>query len=79
LVGIDLQNAGRRKHGLRMHVMIGGAHGLLPAGHSTTRELAELYFGLGIERDPQGIGILRGLRMHLPQVVEDGVGLGNFF
>jgi hypothetical protein len=62
-----------------MHVMVGSTHGLLTAGHATTRKLANLHLGLGVKRDAERLPILRGFGVDLPQVVEDGVGLEKFF
>ena len=50
-----------------------------PARHAAARELADLHFGLGVERDAQRVWFLRRLRVNLLQVREDGVGLGKFF
>ena len=79
LTVVDLQNAGRREHGVGVHVMVGSTHGLLAAGHATTRKLADLHLGLGVERDAERLRVLRGFGVDLPQVVEDGVGFGKFF
>ena len=79
LMGRDFQNAGRREHGVGMHVVIDGPHRFRTAGHAAAREFADLYFGLGIERDPERFRLTGGLSVNVPQVVEDGVGLGNFF
>jgi hypothetical protein len=62
-----------------MHVMIGGPHRLLPSGYPVTRELADLHFGLGVQGDAERFRGLRGLRVDLPEVVEDGVGFRDFF
>ena len=45
----------------------------------TTVLAANLHFGLGVERDPQRFRVPRGLRVDLPKVIEDGVGLRQFF
>ena len=76
---INWSSTGRREHGVRMHVMVGGTHGLLAAGYTATRKLANFHFGLGVERDTESLCVVRGLRVDLPQVVEDSVGLGDFF
>jgi len=62
-----------------MHVMVGGTHGLPSAGHAAARELADLHLGLGIKGNAERFRGLRGLRVDLPEVVEDGVGLLDFF
>jgi hypothetical protein len=62
-----------------VHVVIGRTYRFLPPGHATPREGADLHFGLGIDRDAQRFRVLRGVRVDLPQVLEDGVGFGNFF
>jgi hypothetical protein len=36
LMAVDLQNAGRRQHGVGMHVVVGGSHALPPPGHAAT-------------------------------------------
>ena len=59
--------------------MVGGTHRLLSAGHATTRELADLHLGLGVERDAERFRGLGGLRVNVSQVVEDGVGFSNLF
>ena len=59
--------------------MVGGTHGLLATGHAATRKLAYLHLGLGVERDAERLRVLCGFGADLPQVVEDGVGLGKFF
>jgi len=62
-----------------MHVMVGGAHGLLPSGFATTRELTDFYLGLGVERNTKRFRILRSLNVDLSQVVKDVACFGNFF
>ena len=55
---------------------------LHPLKHNTfprRTELADLHFGLGVERDAERFRVAGGLRMDLSQMVEDGVGFGNFF
>ncbi len=71
--------AGRREHRLRVHVLVGGTHGLPSAGHTAPRELADLHFGLGVEGDAERVWGARRLGVDLPEVVEDGVGLLEFF
>jgi hypothetical protein len=62
-----------------MHVMVGSTHGLLAAGQAATRKLANFHLGLRVERDAERLRVLCGFGVDLPQVVEDGVGLGKFF
>ncbi len=59
--------------------MVRGPHMLLPPAYTVAREFTDLYLGLGVERDAESLRVVRGLRVDLPQVVEDGVGLGDFF
>jgi hypothetical protein len=62
-----------------MHVMVGGAYRLLPTGHPASRERANLHLGLGIERDAERLRVPGGSGVDVSQMVEDGIGLGNFF
>lgn len=78
-MGIDLQNTGRREYRIGMHVMVRRTDRLLPPRNPAARELADLHLGLGIERDAECFRVARGLRVDLPQMVEDGVGFGKFF
>ncbi len=78
-MGLDFQNASRRKHCVGMHIMIGCGHGLVSAGHATPRKRADLHLGLGVQGNVQGGRVLSGLRVNLLQVLEDGIGLGSFF
>ena len=79
LIALDLQNTGRRKHRVGMHIMVSGTHRLLPAGHAATRELTDLHPCLRVQRDAQRLRVACGSAVDLPQVVEDGVGFANFF
>ena len=79
LVAVDLQNTSRRDQSVGMHIMVSGTHRCLPTGHSTTRELADLHLGFGVDRDAERFRVRCGLKVDLPQVVEDGVGFANFF
>ena len=79
LIAIDFQNAGGREHRVGMHVMVRGPHMLLPPAYTVAREFTDLHLGLGVERDAESLRVVRGLRVDLPQVVEDGVGLWDFF
>jgi hypothetical protein len=36
LIVVNFQDTGRCEHGLGMHVMVSGAHGVLPAGDATS-------------------------------------------
>ena len=79
LLGIDFENAGRDEQRVGMHVVIEGRHGFLAARDAAARKLADLHLGLGIQGNTQRFRLLGGFRVNLLQVVEDGVGLGNFF
>ena len=79
LVGLDFQNARGREDRIGVHVVIGGLHRFWPTSPSATRERTDLYFGLGVDRDAERRWVVLGLRMHLPQVREDGVRFGNLF
>ncbi len=79
LIGIDFKNAGGCEHRVGMHVMVGGPHVRLPSGYPAAREFADLHLGLGVERDAESLRVVRGLRVDLPQMVEDGVGSFDFF
>ncbi len=60
-----------------MQVMIGGLYGA--ARQATARKLADLHFGLGVERDAECCRFAGGLGVDAAQVVEEGVRLGEFF
>ena len=79
LIAIDFQNAGGREHRVGMHIMVRRPHRLLPPAYTATREFTDLHFGLGVERDAERLRVVRGLRVDLSQMIEDGVGLGHFF
>ena len=66
-------------HRVGMHVVIGRSCGLFAAGHAPTRKLADLHLGLGVHGNARRFWFLRGLCVDLLQVLEEGVGLGNFF
>ena len=59
--------------------MIDGFHGFGAAGLAVAGELADLDFGFGIEGDSQRIRVGRRLGPGGLDVLEDGIGLGNFF
>jgi hypothetical protein len=59
--------------------MIGRTHGFTPPRQAAPSEGADLHLGLGGDRDTERFRVLRGWRVDLPQVVEERVGLGNFF
>lgn len=76
---IHLENAGWGKHPVGVLVVISRGDCLLSAGNAVAGKLADLHLGIGVQRDRQRLRIIRGLRMHLLQMGEDGVGLGKFF
>lgn len=76
---INLQDAGRGEHCVRMHVMVGRTDDLGAPRLAPTGELTDLHFGLGIERNAECFRVVRGLRVDALQVVEDGVSGGDFF
>ena len=71
-VGIDVSS-------VRMQIVIGGTHRGFSARQAAPREGADLHFGLGIERNPQRFGFAGPSSVGLVEVVEDGVGFGDFF
>jgi hypothetical protein len=79
LMVVDFENAGRGEHRVGMHVVIERRHGLLAASDAASRKLADLHLGLGVQGNTQRLWLLGDFRVNLLQVVEDGVGLGNFF
>ena len=79
LAGVHFQNTPGRQNGFGMHIVIRCRYRFLSAGYTAPRESANLHLGFGVERDAEGFGILRGLGMNFPQVLEDGVGCGHFF
>ena len=79
LSAVHLKNAGWSKHCAGMPVMVGRTNRLVPPRLTPTRELANLHFGLGVERDAERFRVLRGSRVDVAQVVEDGVGGVDFF
>jgi hypothetical protein len=62
-----------------MHVVIGRVHWFQAPRHAPPRKWADLHLGLGVERNPQRLGLLGGLGVNLIQVREDRVRGGNFF
>jgi hypothetical protein len=62
-----------------VHVVIGSLHGGGTAREATARKLADLHFGLGVERDAERFRFAGGLGVDVAQVIEDGVRLGEFF
>lgn len=79
LLVVDFENAGRGKHRVGMHVVIECRHGFLTARVAAARKRADLHLGLGVQGNSQRLRLLGDFRVNLLQVVEDGVGLGNFF
>lgn len=75
----NFQNAGRREHRVGMHVVIGRRHMLVAASDAASREFADFYLGLGVQGNMQRVRLMVGLRVNVLQVIEDGVGLGDFF
>ena len=79
LVVVHFQDAGRREQRIGMHIVVGGTDGLASAGHAAPRKRADLYLGLGVDRDAERGGFVRGLGVNVLQMPEDGVGFGDFF
>jgi len=77
LVGGGPEEAHRRHGLLGPKVMISSLHG--DPVCALAREGPDLDRGLGIQRDAQLVGGRIGLRIHRADVVEDGVGVGDFF
>jgi hypothetical protein len=59
--------------------VIEGLQGCGAACRTTTGEGADFDFRLGIDGDPQRFRVVRGFDAGSVDVVEDGVGFGNFF
>jgi hypothetical protein len=59
--------------------VVEGFDRLGPAGFAAAGEFADLDLGLGVEGDPQGVGLGGRPGAGVPDVLEDRVGLGNFF
>ena len=59
--------------------MIGRAHRLQAARLTAPRERPDFHFRLGIEGNAKGFRIARRPLVGLPDVAEEGLGLGDFF
>ncbi len=79
LTVLHFQNACRREHRQRLHVVVGRMYGGLPTGHAATRERSDLHLSLGVERNAERFKIMNGLRMDLLQVREDRVSFRDLF
>lgn len=79
LVLKNFKNPGWRKHGAGAHVMVSGLNGGPTPGQSVSRELTDLHFGLGVDGNPQRAWVVGSFCVHVSEVREDVVGLGNFF
>ena len=75
----QFQDAERDEQGVRGHVVVEGLGGFARARPAAAGEISDLDLGLGVEGDPQGVRVGRRPRPGLPEAVEDGVGLGDFF
>jgi hypothetical protein len=62
-----------------MHVVVRSSNRFATAGHAATRKLADLHLGFGVQGNAKRFWFLRGLRVNLLQVLENGVGFGKFF
>ena len=49
------QNTGRNQSGLVPPIMVADLHGLFTTRRATTRGIAQIYFGLGVDGDAQRI------------------------
>ena len=76
---IHLEYAERDQEGFGRHVMIEGLYRRRPACLAAPAKSADLDFRLGVDGDSQGVGVVRRAPAGFLDVVEDGVGLGNFF
>ena len=74
-----LQDARRSKHRVGMHIVVGRANGFGATSLAPTREIADLHLGFGVEGDAERFRVVCGLRVDVLQMVEDGVGGGDFF
>lgn len=79
LAASDFQNAKRHEQPVVAHIVISGPDGLNTARHAASTERTNLYFCLGIERNPQALVVLTRRFATGMDVGEDVVGLGNFF
>jgi len=62
-----------------MHIVVGSRHRQSTPCHTPAGEGADLYLRFGVEGDAQCFWVLRGLRVNVLEVLEDGIGFGDFF
>ena len=76
---IQFEDAQRDQHGIGRQVVIHGLDGFGAACLAVAGECADLDFRFGIDGDSQRVRVGRRLGTGGVDVVEDGVGFGNFF
>ena len=79
LSAIEFEYAEGDQQSLGGHVVIERGHRFGSAGLAAPRKFVDFDFGLGIEGNPQGVRLVRGAAAGFAEVLEDGVGFGNFF
>ena len=76
---VQFENSERDQEGLGRQVVIERPDRSGSAGFAASGEVADLDLGLGVDGDPQGVGGGRCPGAGFPDVLEDRVGLGDFF
>jgi hypothetical protein len=77
LITLREEETDRGHRRLRLEVVVGRLH--LHAARAPARERPHLDGRLGIQRDPQHLGIGISCRVDRAHLREDGVGLGDLF
>ena len=76
---IQFEYAQRDQQGVGRHVVINGLHGFDAPCRAFPGKFADLDFRFGIDGNSQRVRVGRRLGTGGLDVVEDGVGFGNFF
>ena len=79
LLVIDFQNPQGSQHGRMPQIVISSSHGFSPTSAAAARKRAYFDFRFGVDRDTQDRGINLGGVMSGSHMLEDFVGLRNFF
>ena len=74
-----LQDPDRSEDRIGVHVVVGSLHRRGTACDAAPRKLADLHFGLCVERDAECFRFAGRFGVDISQVLEDGVALGNLF
>ena len=76
---VQFENSERNQKGVGRHVVIERPDRSGSAGFAASGEVADFDLGLGVDGDPQGVGVGRCPGAGFADVFEDRVGLGDFF